>query len=351
MVSTALVGYGFAGKTFHAPLLSSIEGISLDVVMQRHGDDASQVYPSARIVRSIDDLLAIPEIQLVVVATANPSHFPIANACLDAGKNVVIDKPFATVVDEARQLIALAEKRQRVLSVFHNRRWDGDFLTAQQLLGQRRLGRLVRFESHFDRFRPKVDKNAWRQRDEPGSGVLFDLGPHLLDQALVLFCSPVKVTASIRRERDGAAVDDSFDITLEYSDGLQVVCGASMLACAKRPRFALHGTEGSWTKQSLDLQEAALKSGLRPNSPNWLAAITEPPAILSTCAGDAVEQQRIEIVPGDYLAYYQNIRDAILGQASLAVRPRQALRVMELLALCQQSSELGKSLDVSLTPE
>lgn len=351
MVSTALVGFGFAGKTFHAPLLSSVEGISLDVIVQRHGDSAAAAYPNARIVRSLEELLTIPEIQLVVVATANPSHFPIAAACLRAGKNVVIDKPFATTVQEARQLAALAVEKRRVLSVFHNRRWDGDFLTVQQLLEGLRLGRLVRFESYFDRFRPTVDQNAWRQRDEAGSGVLFDLGPHLLDQALTLFGDPATVTASVRRERDGAVVDDAFDITLDYPAGLRVLCGASMLACAKRPRFSLHGTEGSWTKQSLDLQEAALKSGLRPGRADWLSQINEPAATLSTCNGDVVDQTASELVMGNYVAYYENIRDAILGKASLAVTPQQALRVMELLDFCRQSSQQRKSLDVSFTPD
>jgi predicted dehydrogenase len=271
-------------------------------------------------------------------------------ACLRAGKNVVLDKPFATTVEEARQLIALAQEKQLLLSVFHNRRWDGDFLTAQQLLQQKRLGRLVRFESYFDRFRPAVDTNAWRQRDEAGSGVLFDLGPHLFDQALVLFGDPASVTASIRRERDGAAVDDAFDIALDYSDGLRVVCGASMLACAKRPRFALHGTQGSWTKVGLDLQEAALKSGLRPGSPQWLPQIAEPTATLSTCGGDAVQQTPVAVLPGDYLAYYENIRDVLLGKAPLAVKPQQALRVMELLEICHQSSRQQISIRPALSP-
>ncbi len=350
MVSAALVGYGYAGRTFHAPLLSATPGVSLDLILQRHGDDAANAYPSARIARSLEELLAISEIQLVVIATSNPTHFSIASACLRAGRNVVLDKPFTTTVEEARQLVALAQQRQRLLSVFHNRRWDGDFLTAQALLKQGRVGRLTRFESYFDRFRPTVDQKSWRQRDEPGSGVLFDLGSHLLDQALVLFGEPASVTASVRCERDGAVVDDAFDVALDYSTGLRVVCGASVLACAKRPRFALHGTGGSWTKLALDAQEAALKSGLVPGSEQWPQKIAEPDAMLSTCDGDSVQQTPVPILPGDYLAYYENVRDALLAKAPLAVTATQALRVIELLELCQQSSAQQRSLPATLSP-
>jgi scyllo-inositol 2-dehydrogenase (NADP+) len=350
MISTALIGFGFAGRTFHAPLLSSVDGISLSAILQRHGDEAEKAYPSARTVRTLEELLGLNDIQLVVVATSNPSHFSIAAACLGAGKNVVLDKPFTTTADEARQLITLAADRNLLLSVFHNRRWDGDFLTVKQLLHQGRIGRLTRFESYFDRFRPNVDKNAWRQRDEPGSGVLFDLGSHLLDQALVLFGDPLSVTASIRRERDNAIVDDTFDIALDYPTGLRVVCGASVLACAKRPRFALHGTAGSWMKLGLDTQEAALKSGLRPTDPRWRQQIAEPDASFSSCDGDREARTPVPILPGDYIAYYENVRDALLDKTSLAVTATQALRVMELLELCRQSSEEQKSLPATLSP-
>ncbi len=216
MIGVGLVGFGFAGSTFHAPVISAVSGLRLVAILQRSSSDASKKYPEAQIVRTMEELLALDCVRLVVIATPNTTHFDLAKRCLLAGRDVVIDKPFTTTYREAAELVDLARSTGRLLSVYQNRRWDGDFLTLQQLLNTGRLGRPVLFESHFDRFRPHLRAHAWREQAGPGSGVLFDLGPHLIDQALQLFGKPEGLIADVRAERDDAVVDDAFDIVLHY---------------------------------------------------------------------------------------------------------------------------------------
>lgn len=325
MLNVGLVGFGFAGKVFHAPIIRAVEGLRLTAIVQRSG--------GSDFLHSVDDLLS-REIDLVVIATPNTSHHPIAKQCLLAGRHVVIDKPFTTTVAEAEELVQLATEKQRVLSVYQNRRYVGDFVTLQRLVAEGTLGRIVAYESHFDRFRPEQKPSAWRERPEPGAGVWFDIGPHLLDQAFVLFGTPHAIAADIRIERDGGVVDDAFDVTLHYPK-LRAVLRASMLAASPGPSFAVRGTGGSFIKYGVDAQEAALKAGRTPGEPDWDA---DPPALygnLTTPEGT----RPVPTIPSSYARYYENVRDAILGKADLAVTPDQALDVMRGLELAVASSE------------
>ncbi len=312
MLTVGLVGFGFAGKVFHAPVIRAVTGLRLSAIVQRHGGGAPDPrYADVDFVRSVDELLG-RSVDLVVIATPNTSHHPIAKQCLLAGRHVVIDKPFA----------------------YQNRRYVGDFVTLQRLLSEGALGRIVAYESHFDRFRPELKPGAWRERPEPGAGVWFDLGPHLLDQAFVLFGTPRAVAADIRIERDGGAVDDAFDVTLHYSN-LRAVLRASMLAAAPGPSLAVHGTAGSFIKYGVDAQEAALKAGRTPGEPDWDA---DPPALYGTLTTPEGTRP-VPTVPSSYARYYENVRDAILGTAQLAVTPEQALDVMRGLELAVASSQ------------
>jgi scyllo-inositol 2-dehydrogenase (NADP+) len=332
MLNVGLVGFGFAGKTFHAPVIRVVQGLRLTAIVQRHGPPDPR-YRDVAFVRSIEDLLT-RAIDLVVIATPNPSHHPIAQQCLLAGRHVVIDKPFTTTVAEAAELVHLAQNRRRVLSAYQNRRYAGDFVTLQGLLSDGLLGRISMFESHFDRFRPERRPAAWREQLQPGSGIWFDLGSHLLDQALVLFGTPAAIAADIRVEREGAATDDAFDVTLHYPR-MRALLRASMLAASPGPTFAVHGTRGSFIKYGLDPQEEALKSGRTPDEANWDA---EPPDLhgkLTTPEGTRV----IPTVPSSFTHYYENVRDAIQGTAPLAVTPEQVLNVMRGLELALVSSQ------------
>src|SRR6202050_4809879 len=219
-IQVGLIGFGFAGRIFQSNVIQAVEGLELAVIVQRSGSEAATAFPHARILTSVEDLLKDSSIRLVVVATPNASHLPIARQCLLADRDVVIDKPFALNSGEAAELIQLARARHRLLSVYQNRRWDGDFQTVRKLLDSDQLGRLVKFESHYDRYRLAPRLHAWREDGSPGGGVLLDLGAHLVDQALVLFGVPQSVWASVRVEREGARSDDAFDIYLHYPASL-----------------------------------------------------------------------------------------------------------------------------------
>jgi scyllo-inositol 2-dehydrogenase (NADP+) len=351
-IGVAVVGFGLAGQVFHAPFVSAVPGLKLEAIVQRKGDEAGKAYPAARILRSFEEALNDAAVQLIVVGTPNETHYALARQALLAGKHVVIDKPFASTSEEAKELEQLAEKQGLVLAPFHNRRWDGDFLTVRKLLAEHALGRLVTFESHFDRFRPLQRENTWKEGAGSANGLLFDLGPHLVDQALALFGVPDAITASVRKDRDITGIEDAFDITLEYPR-LRAHCRSSMLACDAAPRFLLHGTKGSFKKWGLDPQEPTLLGGAkvpRLGEGEWLA---EPEAHWGTLTvapvpADPATLTRTQVKTelGDYRRYYANVRDAINGTAKLAVTPEDGYRVIRLLEMARESTEQRKTLPV-----
>ena len=330
-MNVGLVGFGFGAQVFHAPVIRAVEGLHLTTIVRRNGEPDPR-YPDVAFVRSVDELLT-RSIDLAVVVTSNTSHHPIAQQCLLAGRHVVVDKPFTTTTAEAEQLVRLAKQQGRVLSVYQDRRYTGDFVTVQRVVADGVLGRIVSYEAHFDRFRPELRPGAWREQPLPGSGVWFDLGPHLLDQALLLFGIPEAISADIRIERDGAAADDAFDVTLRYPR-LRAVLRGSMLAQPLAPSFAVHGTKGSFVKYGLDPQEAALKAGRTPDEPDWDVEPAELYGTLTTPEGT----RTIPTIRSSFTHYYENIRDAILGKAPLAVTPEWALQVMRGLELAVASS-------------
>jgi scyllo-inositol 2-dehydrogenase (NADP+) len=339
MIEVGLVGFGLAGRAFHAPVIRAVPGLHLAAILQRSGTEAAEKYPDVRIVRTLDELLAMPEIRLVVIATPNETHYPFARQCLEAGRDVVVDKPFTTTLEEAVSLAQFAKGANRLLTVYQNRRYDGDFQAIRALVTAGTLGRIVRFETSYDRYRPQLKPGAWRETSRPGSGILFDIAPHLIDHALVLFGLPEAVTADVRTERENAAADDSFDITLHYSKGMRAVLRSSILAAAPRPRFVVFGTQGSFVKETFDPQEMNLRRGYIPADKPWGFEPEENWGVLTVPAGDSFEQRRIPSVPCDYRDYYANVRDAILGRAELAVTPEYALDVMRMLELALASGQ------------
>jgi predicted dehydrogenase len=361
-IHTAVLGYGLAGKVFHCPFVSAVPGLELSAIVQRTGDTARERYPNARILKSVDDAFADPNIDLIVVALPNDTHFDMAKAALEAGKHVVIDKPFASSSKEARILIDLAKSKGKVLAPFHNRRWDCDFLTLQKLLKEGLLGRVVEVFSAYDRFRPIQRPNTWKEAASPTSGILFDLGPHLVDQALALFGAPARVIGSIREDRDQTDINDAVDITFEYDSTpfwpgkpVRFNCHATMLAADAAPRFRVHGTHGSWTKSGLDPQENALLNlGATPpqvGSPEpWLP---EPEASWGTLTLATERKEPVQLerkpypsVTGDYRNFYVSVRDAIAEGKPLAVPAEDGFRTVRLLELALQSTRERRTLDV-----
>ena len=339
-VQVGVIGFGLGGRVFHAPIISAVPGLQLAAIVERSGNTAQAAYPNVRVVRSASELLAIDSIELVAITTPNKTHLELARQCLEAGRHVVVDKPFATTSAEAAEMVRIAKERGRLITVYQNRRWDGDFLTMRRVVKDDRLGRVVHFESHMERYRPALKAEAWRELPTPGSGLWFDLGPHLLDQAFVLFGPPESMTADLRSERAGSVVDDAFDAVLHYPK-LRVLLRSNLLTCATGPRFRLNGTQGSFVKYGTDPQEDALKQGKPMDQPDWGQEPKENAGTLYISEGDKVTETRIPTERGDYRRYYENVRDAIVSGVPLDVSPEHGIAIMRALELGIESSKRG----------
>jgi len=350
MIRVGLVGFGMAGRVFHGPLISSVDGLQLAAVMERSSNHAAERYPGVVTYRSLDEMLADSSLDLFVVATPSGSHFDVAGRILRAGRHIVVDKPVAVASAEIAELIRLAEANRVLLAPFQNRRWDSDFLTVQKLLRDGALGRLVHFESRFDRWRPVAPTNRLWKEDPANGGVLLDLGTHIADQALVLFGKPQAVSADLVRERDWARANDGFEIRLRYP-GFQVVLGANSLSLPAGPRFHLRGSGGNYWKYGVDPQEAALNRITRIQDPAWGL---EPQSDWGTfhvdIAGGTVTRP-VEPLPGDYRRYYTALRDALLGKAPLPVAPVEAWRTARLLEWAVESSEQRREIPCDWSTE
>ena len=327
MIRVGLIGYGLAGAVFHEPLIRACARLELTGVL------TSRAHPLR--VASAEDL--IERCDLVVVASPNDSHFPLARQALENGKHVIVDKPFTVTLEEADTLIAQARAAERMLTVFHNRRWAADFLTVRKLLP--RLGEPFLVEANWDRFRPEV-RQRWREQSGPGAGLLADLGPHMIDEVLQLFGMPDCIAADVLAQRLGADVDDYFDLTLHY--GARRVClRASSLVADPRPRFAVHGSAGSFVKHGLDPQEAQLKAGMDARDSAF--------GIDESCGRLTLPDGSTEEVPaerGCYLDFYEAVAAAILDGAPVPVDPADAREGLRLIGLARRAAATGQRLPV-----
>lgn len=338
----ALIGYGAAGRIFHAPLIRHAPGLELALVVSRRRDELAHALPGVEVVELPEEAVLRPDIDLVAIASPNATHAPLAEAALRAGRHVVVDKPFTLSLADARRLAALAASTGRLLAVFQNRRWDGDFLALREVLASGQIGRLTWLESRFDRFRPQV-QDRWRERANEGGGIWLDLGPHLIDQALQLFGLPARVGGRLSRQRDGAVADDGFEAWLEYGN-LKVSLSASMLVGGGLPRFAAHGTAGSWVRHGLDVQEEQLKAGVAPGDTEW--AKDARPVRLHRGEGEIIE---LPVARGRYEVFYGAVAEAICGHGSNPVPPAQAVATMAVLETVVAAAGLGRMLPLPLT--
>ena len=346
MVRVGLIGFGLAGQAFHAPVIRGVPGMELACILERRGTRAREKYPRIRVAKSLEELLDDRDIRLCVVATPNDSHFELARACLLADRDVVVDKPFAPTLKESEELVRLARERGRLITVYQDRRWDGDFFTVKKLVASGSLGKIAEYECRFDRFRTEPKANAWRERaDQPGAGVLFDLGPHVIDQALVLFGEPLAITASAFCQRETSQVDDSFDVCLEYP-GLRALVQARIIAFAPGPHVLIHGTKGSFVKYGMDPQEARLRGENVPEGTDWGADWgEEAESLWGTVSLVGEPSVKIKTERGDYRGFYANVRDAIETKAPLEVTPEQALRTMRAVMLAHKSSRERRTVE------
>ncbi|KQW44885.1 MULTISPECIES: oxidoreductase [unclassified Roseateles] len=334
MLHVGLLGFGYASQTFHAPLIQAVPGLKITAVSS---SDPAKVHRSlgadVTVYGEAEALIASADVDLVVIATPNLTHHALASAALEAGRHVVVDKPFTASADQAEMLIALAQTRARHLSVFHNRRWDSTVLTVRKLLQADTLGALRHARMHFDRYRPQP-RIRWREAAGEGGGLWMDLGPHLLDEALQYFGWPKAIQLDLALLRPQAQIDDHFQAVLRYADGLRVTLHASNVAAAPGPRIELHGLKGSYVKRGVDRQEDALKEGLRPqlDAPGEWGADPDD-GELAVMEGDTLVRRTVATERGAYPQYYRQVRDLLLGHGANPVPAEEALDVMRLLDL------------------
>ena len=338
-IKTGIVGYGKSAKVFHAPLINTVQSLDLYSVVERSSEDAIQQYPDVEVFRSFKEILKDDLTELLIITTPNHLHFSMAQEALSAGKHVVIDKPFTVTFEEANKLIRLADDSGLKLSVFQNRRWDGDFLTLKELIRNKKVGETVEVVSTFNRFRNQIQEDAWREKSQAGSGVLYDLGPHLIDQSIQIFGKPDQLYADIREQR-GGVTDDYFELDLYYPN-LKVKLKAGVLVADPSPRFTVRGTEGAFVTFGLDPQEQNLKEGkkLDSNDHSW--------GTLYKWEDGKMTEEQVKIAMGNYSAFYRDMASAIKGKGELPVDPNDAAYVIYLIELAFKSNMEGKRLDVS----
>lgn len=335
-----------SGLVFHAPLISTNPGFRLSKIVERSTEKSRERFPQATIVRSFEELIADPDLELIVVNTPNALHLDMARRALEAGKHVIVEKPMTVTAAEAQTLIDLARSRNLMLSVFQNRRWDGDFQTLQRVVQNGLLGQIVEFEGHYDRFRNYIEANTWKEESGPGAGILYNLGSHMIDQALALFGKPEAVSGEVGIQRPGGQVDDFYHLTLHYPS-LRVVLKSSYLVREAGPRYILHGTQGSFLKYGLDPQEEALKAAHLPTGPNWGAEQSDTWGTLNTEVGGLHFSGRIETIAGNYPYFYQNIYQVIREGKDLAVKPEESMLGLAIIEAAIQSNQEKRTIPLN----
>ncbi len=345
IINTAITSFGMSGLVFHGPLLKVNPNFIVTKIFERSKSLSKDMFPEATIVRSFDDIINDSGIELVVVNTPDDSHYEYTKRALEAGKHVVVEKPFVQTVEQGEELVQLAKQKGLVLSVFQNRRWDGDFMTVKKVVADGLLGRLVEFESHFDRYRNFVKQGTWKEIPESGTGITYNLGAHMIDQAVVLFGKPDAVDGDIRIMRTGGKVDDYYDINLYY-ENVKVKCKSSYLVREEGPRYILHGTNGSFLKWGIDPQEADLKKGILPGVEAWGEDFVDDWGTLNSEINGLHFEGVIETIPGDYRIYYNNIYNALVNGEELFVKPEESLLVIKIIKAAFESSKTGRRVDI-----
>jgi predicted dehydrogenase len=337
-IKTAIASFGMSGQVFHGPLLKVNSGFEVVSIYERSKNISEKLFPDAKIVRTYEELLNDLTIELIIVNTPDVFHFEMAKQAILHGKHVIVEKPLAQKSDEGVELIRLSKEKGIVFTVFQNRRWDNDFRTVKKVIEEAKIGRLIEFESHFDRYRTYIAPDTWKEEGDEYSGVLYNLGSHMIDQVYVLFGMPKAVTAHLRIVRKTGIVTDYYDIRLEYK-GFAALLKCSYLVKDPGPRYTIHGEYGTFYKSGLDPQEEMLKEGHLPNEENWG---TEDPEEWGTLFyeedGEDVTEL-IETIPGDYNIFYNNVYDAIRNGAELLVKPEETVDVLKILETCLLSNK------------
>ncbi|MCF6222468.1 MAG: Gfo/Idh/MocA family oxidoreductase [Flavobacteriaceae bacterium] len=326
ILNVGVIGYGLSGRVFHAPFIHIHPGFLLKKIVERSTKESKKKYPYVEVVSDYKNLLQDISIDIIAVCSPNSLHFKMAKECLLAGKHVIVEKPFTTSSKEADELIDISKRVAKKIFVYQNRRWDADFLTIKSILKNNALGKIYEYEAHFDRFKPEYVNLSWKNIKSPGSGNLYDLGSHLIDQAIDLFGKPNSLEAIIKTERKNSPIDDYFKLVLNYTN-LKVVLTAGMLIEDLGPRYIIKGSKGIFTKFGIDPQEDVLKKGILPNSKTWGK---EDKKYWGTIISDKGKKV-IESLPGNYMGFYDNVYEVLKDNAEIVVKPEEVLETIKII--------------------
>lgn len=343
-IKTGIASFGLSGKVFHAPFIECNDAFELTSICERSKDEARKTYPHVKIVKSFDELIADSSLELIIVNTPDVTHFDYCRAALQAGKHVIVEKPFVFTVTEGESLIRLAAEKGLMLTVFQNRRWDGDFMTVRKVLNENKLGRIVEFRGGFQRFRTQI-ADTWKERNDRFVGIVYNLGPHLVDQAVCLFGKPTSVFAQIKKQRDGSRIDDFFHIILMYND-MQVTLTAGMLMKEPIASFVLHGTQGSFVKYGIDPQEDQLKGGMLPTNDAYGLDSPGMYGILALDENGETKKETVETFRGNYNMYFDVVAKSIRQQIAPPISPVENLLVIQILEAAYQSSDENRVVSI-----
>ncbi|MGG2197512.1 oxidoreductase [Paenibacillus validus] len=336
-IKVGIIGFGLSGQTFHAPIIKTIKGLEISKIVSSNAQKVHEICPHVEVVAEVEQLFSDPDIDLVVITTPNTTHYPYAKQALLSGKHVVVEKPFVNHSQEAEDLIRIAAEQNKIVSVFQNRRWDNDFLTVKECVESGVMGEIYSYEAHYDRFRPEVT-HRWREQNIEGSGMLYDLGSHLIDQALHLFGLPETIYGDVFAQRENSVVDDYFHIVLGY-ERLRVILHSSSIVKNGGPKFQIHGSKGSFIKYGLDSQEGLLRQGKAPGDALWGKDQAEYYGELTVGVGDLVLKGKVETATGAYEAYYEGIVDAIVENKPVPVSATDAMHTIKVIELVKKSSQ------------
>lgn len=347
-INTALCSFGMSGLVFHSPFLSINPHFNFYAVWERSKNIAAQKYPHVKTCRTLEAMLADNLVELVIVNTPNHTHYEYTKKALEAGKHVIVEKPFTVFAEQAKELIALAKKQDKILSVYQNRRYDSDYKTIKKVVTDNLLGELVEVEMHFDRFREELSKKLHKEIPAAGAGVLYDLGAHLIDQALQLFGRPLKVFADIRIIRPASLVDDYFELLLYY-EKLRVRLKASCIVREALPGYILHGLKGSFIKPKTDVQETMLQQGVMPDGEDWGTEPETEKGLLHTEINGKVTREYIPSFRGNYNEYYNAIYESIRNNKLLPVTAEEGMEVVQIIEAAFESSNAQRVIDLYAT--
>ncbi len=336
MINVAIIGFGLSGRYLQAPFFENNIHFNLKVILS-NSQNPKEYFPNVKVVKNVTEIINDENIDLVSICSPNDTHFEYAKLALLAGKNVLVEKPFTASSKEAEELIMLAKEQKKVLTVFQNRRFDSDFITVKKLVESGELGEILNFEIHYNRFKPELNPKKWKENVTPGSGIIYDLGAHIIDQAIALFGVPKKVYGQTFTQRENSSIDDAFDIKLDYGK-LKVTLRSSLMVREDSPRYIINGTKASFVKYGIDVQEEHLKAGKNPIDKNFGIEPMTQDGTLYFEKDDVPAQKKIPTMPGNWALLFENIYEAIANNAALIINPEDVIEQIKIIETVKRLS-------------